>query len=151
AINAVKRFRDTVSEEPTLKNSPELKSLRKKLLQEPLAFFKSLRETLQADNDTRPEALVNLAQAVHEYAHLTDEIGDQADGLKAHDDSLAIWENLTKAEPGNTKYHAGLAAIENCRGNFLHKTGKQDAALVAYEHALVIRERLARENPSVTD
>ena len=54
AIAAVKRFRDAVAGEPTLKNSPNLESLRKKLLKEPLAFFKDLREHLQADKDTRP-------------------------------------------------------------------------------------------------
>ena len=40
AIDAVKRFRDAVAEEPILKNSPELEQLRKKLLKEPLYFFK---------------------------------------------------------------------------------------------------------------
>ncbi len=57
AIDAVERFRDVVVEEPVLKNNPALEELRKKLLKEPLAFFQSLREQLQADKDTRPEAL----------------------------------------------------------------------------------------------
>ena len=43
--------------QPGLKNDPELEELRKTLLKEPLAFFKTLREQLQADHDTRPEAL----------------------------------------------------------------------------------------------
>ena len=57
AIDAVKRFRDAVTNEPRLKNSAELEELRKRLLKEPLEFFKSLREQLEADHDTRPEAL----------------------------------------------------------------------------------------------
>src|SRR5262249_46487022 len=76
AIAAVKGFREAVANNPQLKNDPELDDLRKTLLKEPLAFFKSLRDRLQADRDTRPESLVRLANAVHEYAHLTDEIGD---------------------------------------------------------------------------
>src|SRR5271166_2641340 len=35
AIDAVKRFRDAVAEEPALKNAPELEDLRKRLLKEP--------------------------------------------------------------------------------------------------------------------
>ena len=57
AINSVKRFRDVVVEDSVLKNNPALEDLRKKLLKEPLAFFKSLREQLQADKVTKPEAL----------------------------------------------------------------------------------------------
>ena len=58
-------------EEPVLKNNSALGELRKKLLKEPLRFFKSLREQLQADNETRPETLARLANAAHAYAHLT--------------------------------------------------------------------------------
>jgi serine/threonine protein kinase len=46
AIEAVKRFRDTVVEEPMLKDNPALEPLRARLLKEPLAFFRSLREQL---------------------------------------------------------------------------------------------------------
>ena len=91
AIDAVKRFRDAVTENPELKNTPALEGLRKALLKEPLAFFRGLRQRLQADRATRPESLARLAAVIHDYAHLTDEIGDKRDGLKAHDDSLAIW------------------------------------------------------------
>src|SRR5262249_29643864 len=101
AINAVKRFRDAVVENAELKNNAALEGLRKTLLKEPLAFFRSLRERLQADHDARPEAMVQLAKAVHDYAHLTNEIGDTQDGLKAHDDSLAIWELLTRERPSD--------------------------------------------------
>src|SRR5262249_46335215 len=46
AIEAVKRFKDVVSDEPVLKSDPALEDFRKKLLKEPLAFFKRLQETL---------------------------------------------------------------------------------------------------------
>ena len=98
AIAAVKRFRDAVAEEPTLKNSPNLESLRKKLLNEPLAFFKDLRQQLQADKETRPDALARLASAAFELASLTDEIGDKQDALRSYQESLAISERL-RTEP----------------------------------------------------
>ena len=49
AIDAVKRFGDVVRETPELKNNPALAPLRSKLLKEPQAFFKRLRDRLQAD------------------------------------------------------------------------------------------------------
>ena len=71
AIDAVKKFRDAVADNPELKNNPALESLRKTLLKEPLAFFKALRDRLQADRDTRPESLARLAQASFDLGDLT--------------------------------------------------------------------------------
>jgi serine/threonine protein kinase len=149
AIDAVKRFRDVVVEEPTLKNNPALEHLRKKLLKEPLEFFKSLREQLQADNDTRPNVLASIARAAHDHAHLSEEIGDIEDSLRVHVESLAIWESLARAHPTEPDSWMGLATIANCRGIMLSKTGHPGQALESYSKALAIRERLARENPSV--
>jgi serine/threonine-protein kinase len=151
AVDAVKHFCDVVVEDAVLKNNPALEALRKKLLKEPLAFFNSFREQLQADNETRPEALARLAEAAHDYAHLTQEIGDIQDGLRSHVESLAILEKLVRDHPARADYHRGLAKIEDCRGNMLSATGHGDEALESYSKALAIRERLARENPSVTE
>jgi serine/threonine-protein kinase len=150
AIDAVKRFRDVVVEEPVLKHNPALEALRKRLLKEPLAFFKLLREQLQSDNETGPEALARLARAAHEYAHLSQEIGDIQDSLRSHVESLAIWEKLVHDQPTKTGYQSDLATIENCRGTMLGTTGHPAEALESYGKALAIRQRLARENPSVT-
>ena len=57
AIDAVKRFGDVVRETPELKNNPGLAPLRAKLLKEPQAFFKTLRDRLQADKETTPDSL----------------------------------------------------------------------------------------------
>jgi serine/threonine-protein kinase len=149
AVQAVERFRDAVVEEPVLKNNPALAELRKKLLKEPLKFFKSLREQLQADNETRPGALKRLAEAAHEYAHLTQEIGDIQDGLRSHLESLAVWERLVRDHPATADYQHGLAMTEMCRGNMLDDAGHPEQAAEPYGKALVIRERLARDNPNV--
>jgi hypothetical protein len=99
AIDAVKRFRDAVAQEPKLKNNPELEELRKKLLKEPLEFFRSFREQLQADRDTRPEALARLASAAMELGWLIKEIGDQQDALRAYQEARAIQERLCARTP----------------------------------------------------
>ncbi|MFO0953619.1 MAG: hypothetical protein U0835_21190 [Isosphaeraceae bacterium] len=151
AIAAVRRFLDAVIEDPVLKNSEGLKDLRNSPLKGPLAFFRSLRDQLLADRDTRPEAQVQLAMAVHDYAHLTNEIGDKRDGLKAHEDSLAIRQELAREDPAKVEYQAGLAGIQNCRGDFLRATGQPEAALRSYEQARAIRERLVRQQPKALD
>src|SRR5262249_35819244 len=91
AIDAVKRFGEVIAEEPLLKDTRDLVDLRNPLLQEPLTFFRSLRERLQADRDTRPEAVARLARACHELGFLTDEIGDEQDALTGLRESVAIY------------------------------------------------------------
>jgi hypothetical protein len=147
AIDAVRRFRDAVVDNPDLKANPALEGLRKTLLKEPLTFFRDFREQLQADHDTGFEAQERLAGVIHEYAHLAAENGDEQDGLKAHDDSLAIWESLTRRVPSNPKYQIGIASIQNCRGEFLSETAHPAEALASFEAARAIREWLAMLDP----
>jgi len=113
AIDAVKRFRDTVANNPELKNSPALESLRKTLLKEPLAFFKALRNSLQADHDTRPESLNRLAQASMELGRLTDEIGDKPDALIAYREALTIRRKLAREHPEAPYLASDLGASLN--------------------------------------
>jgi tetratricopeptide (TPR) repeat protein len=150
AIDAVKRFRDAVADNPELKNNPALENLRKTLLKEPLAFFKTLRDQLQADHDTRPEALYRLAGVIHVQAHLNQEIGDPEDALRAHDEGLALYEQLVNRDPSNADYQSGLAITLGCRATNESATGRFDDALASHTRALEIFERLAAENPTVT-
>jgi eukaryotic-like serine/threonine-protein kinase len=149
AIDAVKRFRDSVANEPELKNSPRLEGLRKSLLKEPLTFFKDLRDRLQADNDTRPESLLRLAQASFDLGDLTKEIGDQQDALKAYRESLAIHQKLAEAHPTVTEYQRRLGNSYINIADVLRSTGELAAALKAFESASEIFQRLADANPSV--
>ena len=98
AIDAVKRFRDSVADEPELKNTPALDGLRKRLLKEPLNFFRTLRDRLQADGDTRPESLARLAQASSDLGHLTAEIGDKQDALIAYRDALTVQQKAGRGQ-----------------------------------------------------
>ncbi len=150
AIDAVKRFRDAVADEPELKNSPALEGLRKRLLKEPLAFFQSLRDRLQADHDTRPEALARLAAASQELGVLTDEIGDKEDALTAYRESLAIRQKLVNANPDVADYQIDLARSLNNIAVLLIATGKTAEALKASQAALAIRQKLADASPSAS-
>ncbi len=150
AIDAVQRFSDAIAQEPLLKDTPELQELRTRLLKGPLGFFGTLRERLQADNDTRPESLVRLARVLQAHALVTDEVGDPEDGLRALDDSLAIWERLTNLAPEERPYQSGLAMIQNRRARFLSKTGRVAEAKRSFESALAILRKLAADDPTST-
>ena len=95
----MKKFRDAIANEPELKNNAVLEGLRKRLLKEPLAFFRDLRDRLQADRDTRPESLARLAEASYDLGQLTDEIGDKQDALIAYRESLSFGQKLADAKP----------------------------------------------------
>jgi serine/threonine-protein kinase len=151
AVDAVKRFRDAVIEEPQLKNNLELEGLRKRLLKEPLAFFRSLRERLQADRDTRTESLARLAEASYSLGHLTNEIGDKQDALIAFAESLAIGERLAEANPFVSAFRSALAKRHESIGVLLSETGKPADALKSHRAALAIRTKLADANPSVSE
>jgi serine/threonine-protein kinase len=151
AIDAVRRFRDAVADNPALKNNPALEDLRKTLLKEPLAFFRSLREQLHADNDTRPEALARLADAAFELGRLTGDIGDRQDAIAVHLEALAIRDRLARENPTVVEFQNGLAESYDNIGMLQRETGQPQAALKSYERALGIREWIARENPMVTE
>ncbi len=151
AIDAVKRFRDAVANEPVLKNNPQLAELRKRLLKEPLAFFKGLRERLQADRDTHPESLARLAEAGLDLGTLTYEIGDKQDSLIVFRESLAIFEKLAVANPAVTVNQKPLANSYSNIAFLLSQTGRPAEALKFHEKALALFQKLADSNPGVTD
>ncbi len=151
AIDAVKRFGDAVANNKELKDSPKLALLRKELLKEPLGFFNSLSERLQADSHTRPESLSRLASAAAELGHLTSEIGDKQDALVAHRQALSIRERLARENPTVTRFASELALSHLNLGVLLNITGKSTEALAAFEQSKAIRERLMRENPKANE
>jgi serine/threonine-protein kinase len=150
AIDAVKKFRDAVEANPELKNRPELDALRKALLQEPLEFFRKLRDQLKSDRDTSRDALTKLAEASYDLAYTTWEIGTAPDALHSFAESLAIWERLARENPAVTLYQSRQANSHHSVGLGLATTGQPAAALESYRRALAIQERLARENPTTT-
>ncbi len=148
AIDAVKRFRDAVAGNPELKNSSALEGLRKRLLNEPLAFFKALRDRLQADGDTRPDSLKRLARASFDLGELTEEIGDQRDAVTAHRENLAIWRKLAEAAPSDHGAQMELARAHHYVGSLLHSIGREDDALNEHDASLAICRKLVHDNPS---
>ena len=151
AIDAVKRFGDAVSKNAALRDNPALVPLRRELLKEPLSFFKTLREQLQADRDTRPESLRRLASAAFELANLTAAIGDQQDALRAAEEALAIRERLARENPTVTQFQSDLAGSHNNIGNLQREMGHPGESLESNGRARAIFEQLTREHPESPD
>ncbi len=150
AIDAVRRFGDVVRETPELKNNPRLSKLRRELLKEPQAFFKNLRDRLQADPETTPDSLARLAAASFDLGGLTDEIGDKQDALRAFEESLAILGKLALDKPSVTELQRGLAASHTNVGILQSATGRPAEVAGIVRAGAKIQERLARANPSAT-
>jgi serine/threonine protein kinase/Tfp pilus assembly protein PilF len=151
AIAAVQRFRDAIVNEPALKDDPALGDLRRRLLKEPLAFFRSLRDQLQADGDTRPESLARLSDAGLTLGMLADEIGDKQDALEAFRGSMALRQRLADAGPAVAHFQRALAATHNNIGALLHETGRTAEAVEEHAKALTIRRKLADAHPDDDD
>jgi eukaryotic-like serine/threonine-protein kinase len=151
AIDAVRRYGDVVRETPELRNDPGLAKLRATLLKEPQAFFKRLRDRLQADRDTAPESLAQLASAIFDLALLTNEIGDREDALRSYQEALAIRDRLARAKPLDTALERDLARTHNNIGGVQSETSRPVEAMASYEAARAIWERLVRQNPSVIE
>ena len=150
AIDAVKKFRDAVAANAELKNRSDLGPLRAAILKEPLEFFRRLRDQLQADRDTGPDALARLARANIELADITRQIGSVPDAIRSYGESLVIHERLVHEHPRVAKYQRDLAASHNDMANLLRETGHPTEALDSHRRAVEILERLVTDNPGVT-
>lgn len=151
AIAAVKRFGDTVANNPELKNSLGLHSLRKALLKEPLGFFKSLKGRLEENRSTQKDSLARLAAAADDLGFLTREIGDKQDALIAYEDAKTIWERLAREHPSTIEFQNELAASQRDLGSLLGETGKPQEAIQANQQAIRILEKLVKDNPTETE
>ena len=110
AIDAVKRFGDVIRASPELKNNPSLAPLRASLLREPQAsllacFATGLRRTRRPPR-TRSN---RLARASSDLGHITNEIGDKREAIRAHEQALAIWQRLVLGAPVDRGF-PGLAS-----------------------------------------
>jgi len=147
AIQAIEKFRDAVANNPELKDRMDLAPLRKTLLKEPQEFFRKLKEQLQAEHDTRPEALSKLALASYHLAETTGELGDLPDAIESYEAAIAILEPMARDHTASADDERRLGQALNNLGNVLNNAGRQSDALAKHRAALALRERLAREHP----
>jgi serine/threonine protein kinase len=151
AIDAVKRFRDAVADEPELKGNPALSGLRQKLLREPLAFFRDLRDRLRADPDARPESLDRLARVTADLGALHVEIGDVRDALATFREAIEIYRGLAEADRGSEEFRSRLALCHQKAGSILQELGRTAEAMAELEAARAIWRALLDARPDAPD
>ena len=73
--------------------------------------------------------------------------GNLPEALKYYRDSLAIFDRLAKADPGNAGWQRNLSVSYNKVGDVLEAQGNLPEALKAYRDSLAIIDRLAKADP----
>lgn len=124
AIDAVKRFGDTIRENDELKNSPQLESLRNKLLREPIAFFKKLKEQIERDRNSDPDSIFRLSKVAVELGTLSDEIGDKNDAIVFFTENVRILRRLNETEQISHKFAVPFAESFIRLGALYRDTGQ---------------------------
>lgn len=110
-----------------------------------LAIKRELAEADGADLETR----LDLALSLSAVGNLLRETGKRADALVAYGEVDIIATALEEEFPTDA-VHAQLAANHHNIGLALNETGKPAEALQSYQKALNIWQKLADNNPSVT-
>lgn len=148
AVDAVRRFGDVVANNEDLKHSPELESLRASLLEEPLKYFKSLRDRLKSNADIHPKSLSRIADAAYDLGDLTLEIGNNQEALQAFEEARDIRERLVLEFPQDLENQRKLAYTYRTIAGQLRISGKKSESLAASDQARVIQERLLKQSPA---
>jgi serine/threonine-protein kinase len=154
ALGAIENFRSAVDDHLDVKNRPENQSLRKTLLQAPLAFYQKLRDDLQAGADSGPEARTKLADAYYKLATLNREIGSQKDALEAYNEAVTLLDPLVSEVPQAKRadLHEKLASALADRGALqMVSSGMANAALESLGRARQLHEDQLRDEPKNVD
>jgi len=144
AMEAIRTFHTGVSTDVLLKRK-EFTDLRAKLLLGAKTFYDKLRVLLQDQTDRRSREA--LGGAYFEVGELVGAIGSKQDALAAYEQSRAIRQSLSEADPSSAAYRDDLAGTLNNIANLLHDTGRPTEALEAYEKARSVEESLVRDHP----
>ena len=148
AIEAVKRFRDAVADEPELKNTPELNELRKRLLKEPLDSSGPSATASRPTTILIPNRWHDSPQASSTWASSQRRSVTSGDALVAYRESVAIRQKLADANPSVTRFQAELSKSYHYLGIVLGDTGNPVESMKAHESALAIRQKLVDANPA---
>ena len=112
---------------------------------------RAIRERLVRENPSVTEFQRHLGEIQGDSRPPTEGHGSAGGGAGVaragpHDPGAAAREN-----PSVIEFQNDLAASHDMIGTLQHKMGRLAEALASHERGRLIRERLARENPSVTD
>jgi serine/threonine protein kinase len=148
AVEAVREYADSVSENEQLKNRPELEALRQNLLKSPIDFFRRLNDDIRSSRDVRPESLFSLAEGVKELAKLTDAIGNRADAQNSYREAVKLFRDLAAKSPGDQRIRGELAASFTELGLTEAALGDGKSGRESQKNAIAEFESMVKQNPA---
>ncbi len=128
AIDAVDEFASAVTKDAELKTRRDLAPLRKKLLEEPIRFYQSLKSTGDSLDLTDNEARLSMARSAARLSALNEEIGDRAKALETYLESHALFAELAERQPEDDQAQRNLAMSFDKLGNLYRLMGNRKKA-----------------------
>jgi serine/threonine-protein kinase len=148
ARSAVDLMLTQVSEdEDQLFDLPRVAEVRRRLLEEALAFYQGLSQEDSQD----PEVRAETARAYLRVGGINDELGRHAEAEGAYRAALSRLGQLAAEHPDVPDYRKELARSHHNLGVLLNATGRAKQAEEAYRAALDLAERLVHEHPAAPD
>lgn len=115
---------------------------QRKLLQQALGYYRErARETDERGVRHR------TAQAYYQLGKLDAMRGDGPESVKAHEQAIALWEQLAREDPGDPRYPLGLFHARLALCTSLGLAGRLDEVPGMEQRALPYAEDLARRFP----
>jgi serine/threonine-protein kinase len=117
----------------------------------------TLQRQLVKEHSEHPHIIqfkYELADQLNRAGDVQSEVGLWVEAARLHDEALVILRDLVKDHPKHHRrddFQRALAACYESLGSTYDRNSNSTAAAAAFTEALPIRERLAVENPAVTD
>jgi serine/threonine-protein kinase len=147
ALKAIDSYRSVVDSNPDLLTRPDLKPLRQRLLDGPLAFYRELRAALVREKaEASPSAGLGdkLMRANFNLAWLNAESGTPVDALNFYQEAVDVLKPVVDST--HDRFHSrDLAIVYNNLGNLQVELGRFDEARTSHEKALALRQGLVDE------
>jgi serine/threonine-protein kinase len=148
ARKAVGEMLTRVSEDKDLlRHLPRMAEVRRRLLEEALAFYQGLSQEDSADPAVRAET----ARAYLLVGDINRALGRHAQAEGALREAVSRFGHLAAEYPGVPGYRNDLADSHNNLGVLLQTAGRLQEAEASCRAALALRQRLAAEHPAVPD
>jgi serine/threonine-protein kinase len=126
-----------------LKNTPELRTLRKKLFDAARDYYRAFLEQRKDD----PKLKRELADAHFNAGNISSEVGSRLDAVAEFQQALALYEELLRAEPKDTHLRSRTAGTCYNLGLMLSYTGQSKEALDYLERSREYHEAMLRDYP----
>ena len=144
ACEAVDLMLTRVSEDPDLlAYEPHMEQMRRRLLQDALAFYQLFLEEHGEDTEVRAETV----RAARRAANILQELGRHAEAIPLYTQAIDLCKQLRNEFPTDAAYQQELAGIHNSLGILYRATGQFEKAEAEYGQAVALKRQLADAHP----